>query len=152
MQEKPHTIALQNTGTFCPLSSLACCRAQVLDLSHTTKPRAVRSASVPQLLVSFHRNKPPGPTRKRVGVQRTREEKQRINSAVVFWHSSSWENHHKSLQQNRTPLQEQGCPEHPETCRRAPEIFPEHFPAAEEAEKARRRERASQPPLLREGG
>lgn len=66
-QEKSHSAALEVSSPLLPLT------ATCISVSHTMYPGTIRSASVPQLLRSFHRNKPPGPTRKWVGIQWTRE-------------------------------------------------------------------------------
>lgn len=73
-----HSTILQNRGTSVPSPPALAAQPRCSSLHPTTPPR---TAPAPQLRTSFRSSKPPGPTRKWAGAQRTQEEKQRINSS-----------------------------------------------------------------------
>lgn len=85
-EERSHSTILQNRGTSVPSPPA---QPRCSSLHPTTPPR---TAPAPQLHTSFRSSKPPGPTRKRAGAQRTQEEKQRINSSpfLLFFSGGVW--------------------------------------------------------------
>nr|XP_013047099.1 translation initiation factor IF-2-like isoform X3 [Anser cygnoides] len=89
-EEQSHSTILQNRGTSVPSPPALAAQPRCSSLHPTTPPR---TAPTPQLHASFRSSKPPGPTRKRAGVQRTQEEKQGINSSpfLLLFGGGAWQ-------------------------------------------------------------